>query len=231
MKPLTPRIWVAPAMPNIRPDKARVSMITKRGRMPAYRAATGFAPTARISNPSVLRKSSHHTAGTATTDRITPRWTPSPKMIGSALLPRGPVRPNEYSGASSGPRIRYPTTDAAIALSMIVVTTSWAPDHALSAPGIQPQKAPAAMPASRAAVIVIGAGAVASAAPTPAAAVPASRNWPRPPMLNRPALNPIPTPRPPRTRGADWRIVLLIAPMDPNDPWRSAEYAVSGRSQ
>ena len=35
-------------------------------------------------------------------------------------------------------------------LSMIVVTTSWAPVEALSTPGMKPQTAPAAMPASSA---------------------------------------------------------------------------------
>ena len=37
-------------------------------------------------------------------------------------------------------------------------------------------------------MIAIGAGAVARAAPTPAAAVAARRNWPYPPMLKSPAL-------------------------------------------
>jgi len=69
-------------------------------------------------------------------------------------------------------------TEAAIEFSMIVVTTSWAPENALSAPGIQPHAAPASIPASNDAVIAIGAGAVARAAPTPAAAVAASRNCP-----------------------------------------------------
>ena len=58
---------------------------------------------------------------------------------------------------------------------MIVVTTSWAPEKALRAPGMQPQKAPAAIPARSAARIPMGAGAVASAAPTPAAAVAAEQ--------------------------------------------------------
>ena len=70
----------------------------------------------------------------------------------------------------------HPMMAAAIELSMIVVTTSWAPDSALRAPGIQPQNAPAAIPARSAARIAMGAGAVARAAPTPAAAVAASRN-------------------------------------------------------
>ena len=56
----------------------------------------------------------------------------------------------------------------------------------------------------------MGAGAVARAAPTPAAAVAASRNWPSPPILNRPALKPIPTASPPRTSGVAWRIVFRI---------------------
>ena len=116
----------------------------------------------------------------------------------------------------------HPINAAAIELSMIVVTTSWAPDHAFKAPGIQPHAAPAAIPASRAAVMAIGAGAVARAAPTPAAAVAARRNWPSPPMLKSPALKPIPTASPPRTSGVASRIVVKIADSDPIEPWRSA---------
>ena len=116
----------------------------------------------------------------------------------------------------------HPISAAAIELSMIVVTTSWAPDHAFRAPGIQPQNAPAAIPARTAAVIATGAGAVARAAPTPAAAVAARRNWPSPPMLKRPALKPIPTARPPRTSGVAWRIVLRTAVSDPSEPSSSA---------
>ena len=145
-----------------------------------------------------------------------------PRMIGRALLPEVAGPAERETRSQERPEDEDPITAAAIELSMIVVTTSWAPDKAFRAPGIQPQAAPASIPARRAAVIAIGAGAVARAAPTPAAAVAARRNWPCPPMLNRPALKPTPTASPPRTSGVAWRIVLRMADSEPNAPWSRA---------
>ena len=68
-----------------------VRIVTKPGRMPAYRAASGLAPTVRISKPSVLRDRSHHTTGTAAKAMKTPRWIWVPKIVGSSALPIGPV--------------------------------------------------------------------------------------------------------------------------------------------
>ena len=101
-----------------------------------------------------------------------------------------------------------PMIDPAIVLSMIVVTTSWAPVNALSAPGMKPQAAPAMQPARMAVAMASGPGHDATAAPVPADARAPMRNWPSAPMLKRPALNAMPTDSPPRTSGAAWTIVL-----------------------
>ena len=56
---VTPRTTMVPARPARSPHNDIVRTISVRGRIPAYRAASGFAPTVRISNPSVVRNSSH----------------------------------------------------------------------------------------------------------------------------------------------------------------------------
>ena len=90
--------------------------------------------------------------------------------------------------------------------SMIVVTTSWAPVHAFSAPGMKPHAAPKRAPAPMATGIAIQGDAPATAAPTAAAPRAPRRNWPWAPILNSPALKPSPTAMPredERCRGDD----------------------------
>ncbi len=87
---------------------------------------------------------------------------------------------------------------------MIVVTTSCAPETALRKPGMKPARAPARAPASKASGMAIhGPVEPPIAEITATEAMEPIRNWPRPPMLNSPALKPTATPRPPRISGAE----------------------------
>ena len=86
---------------------------------------------------------------------------------------------------------------------MIVLTTSWAPETALRNPGTKPQMPPATNPARTESEMAIGAGAPASATPAITAPRAPTRNCPWAPMLNRPALKPNPTARPPNTSGVE----------------------------
>ena len=80
---------------------------------------------------------------------------------------------------------------------MIVTITSCAPVHALSAPAMPAQSAPAASPATRATIMWRPHGRSSENATQPAAAD-AISIWPRPPMLNMPMRNASATPRPGR---------------------------------
>jgi hypothetical protein len=106
---------------------------------------------------------------------------------------------------------------------MIVVTTSWAPVNAFSHPGMKPYTAPASSPARIAAGMAIHG--LASARITPAAVAPKApiRNWPRPPMLKRPALKPMPTASPARISGVASTMVVIQALKLPSDPSTRAQ--------
>src|SRR3979490_820608 len=69
-----------------------VSAVMKTGRMPAYRAAFGFAPTVRISKPSVVRSRIQRITKMATIAKTMPRCTLRPSRIGSALGPMSQER-------------------------------------------------------------------------------------------------------------------------------------------
>ena len=60
--------------------------------MPAVRAASALAPTARMEKPNVVRLSSHQTPYAATNASSTPKW--RPKTCGKAALlsTRGLIR-------------------------------------------------------------------------------------------------------------------------------------------
>ena len=105
---------------------------------------------------------------------------------------------------------------------MIVLTTSWAPETALRNPGTKPHRPPATKPARAAAGIATTAGASASQTPTMTAPSAPTRNWPWAPMLNRPALNPNPTARPPNTSGVLLTSVETTASELPKAPSISA---------
>ena len=102
--------------------------------------------------------------------------------------------------------------------SMIVVTTSWAPVHAFSAPGMKPHAAPKRAPAPMATGIAIQGDAPATAAPTAAAPTAPRRNWPWAPILNSPALKPSPTAMPARMSGVAATIVNTMPRTLPNAP-------------
>jgi hypothetical protein len=82
-------------------------MISQRGRMPAYRAASGLAPAVRISKPVVLRNRSHQAIGTARAANRRPRCPLRPMMIGSSAATNASVRAKVTSGPvpRSGPLI------------------------------------------------------------------------------------------------------------------------------
>ena len=101
---------------------------------------------------------------------------------------------------------------------MIVVTTSWAPVYAFRKPGMKPYASPAAMPDSTAIGMAAIGGRPAVATPVAAAASPPIRNWPWAPMLNRPALKPMPTARPASTSGVACTRVLMMALNEPTEP-------------
>ena len=87
----TPRSVVAPASPHSAPGHATSSArpaVWSSCR--AYRAASELAPAARISKPSVVRKSRNQISGIAASARRTPRWAfgPRPEADGSAERPR-----------------------------------------------------------------------------------------------------------------------------------------------
>ena len=107
---------------------------------------------------------------------------------------------------------------AAMKFSMIVVTTSCAPVHAFSAPGMKPHPAPVRAPAPIATGTAMSGGAPATEAPTAAAPTAPMRNWPCAPMLKSPALKPSPTAKPPRMSGAAATIVKVIPRALPNAP-------------
>ena len=104
---------------------------------------------------------------------------------------------------------------------MIVVTTSWAPRHALSAPGMNPQAAPPSAPANRAATIAIGKGNP-GIVPTRAAQNAPTSSWPLAPMLNSPARNANATDKPAKISGVAELSVLAIAFGLLSDPSSSA---------
>ncbi len=53
-----------------------------------------------------------------------------------------------------------------------------------------------------------------------------STAWPWAPMLNNPARNARPTPRPAQISGAAWAVVSVIGPMPPSAPLINAPYAL-----
>ncbi len=84
------------------------------------------------------------------------------------------------------------------------------------------------MPPTSAAGTATNGEASRSGTPTMTAPRTPIRNWPWAPMLNRPALKPKATDRPPSTSGVVTTSELTIAFQLPSEPWSSAAYAVSG---
>ena len=158
-----------------------------------------------------------------------PIWPFPPKMTGSEALPTSGVIGDTEPWTVSGPLTAAATTARATKLSMIVVTTSWAPETALRTPGMKPQNAPRAIPAASDRGMPRTAGLSRSAAPTATAPRAPIRNWPCAPMLNSPALNASPTDRPPSRSGAVATRVLRIARSEPTEPSIRAAYASIAR--
>src|SRR3954453_7836626 len=80
-------------------------------------------------------------------------------MMGRAALPTSGVIGDAEPWTLSGPLTAAASTARATKLSMMVVTTSCAPDVALRNPGMNPQARPKRMPAGRAAGVARRAGA------------------------------------------------------------------------
>ena len=114
------------------------SVVTFSTEIPAVRAAAGFRPVARNSNPIVERSSSHHTNSAAARAAMNPKCTrkESPSSLGYIAVSRtgmdfGFVFPSPMNEG----RVRtYPISKPAIELSMIVVMTSFAPVFAFRMP-------------------------------------------------------------------------------------------------
>ena len=71
-----------------------------------------------------------------------------PRMTGSDALPTGSVVGEAEPTTFNGPLTAAARMAMATKLSMIVVTTSWAPETAFRKPGMKPQAAPKIMPAT-----------------------------------------------------------------------------------
>ena len=166
-------------------------------------------------SPSVVRKSSHQTTRTASEgEQRCPRWPFRPRRIGRAALPDvAGDRLRRDSGVSSGPLTAQATTpqgdvvehdrghDLVGARGRLEDARDEAPDGAERA-SRRAGRAGCAM--------TVGRRCEARRRRRPRRAAP-SRNWPWPPMLNRPALKPRPTDRPPRMSGVASASVLTIA--------------------
>ena len=99
---LTPMISVVPASPARPPQIDIVSTRVREMLMPAQRAPTGLRPTARNSNPSVDRNSSHETNRAARSARMNPQFIRSPSIsggmvaAGSTIGDTGSLRPGRW---------------------------------------------------------------------------------------------------------------------------------------
>ncbi len=82
MEWVTPSTTPAPARPARPPERAMVNISRNLGRIPAYRAASGLAPTVRTSKPRVVRYSSHQIAATTRSATRIPRCPFRPSRIG-----------------------------------------------------------------------------------------------------------------------------------------------------
>ena len=65
-------------------------------------------------------------------------WPLRPKMTGRAAFPTSRVAGCGDAGTLRGPLTRAASTAMAMKFSMIVITTSWAPDTAFRMPGMKP---------------------------------------------------------------------------------------------
>ena len=202
--------------------------------MPAVRAACRFEPTARNLKPMVERLMSHQTntaASTATTNPQCRRNCP-PRSAGYCADSGtggeiGLVLPGFLSTDVVS---RYATRYTAMLLSMIVVMTSCAPVRALRKPAIPAHRPPATAAASIATSRCSTGGRSRWNATQPAPTAP-RMICPWAPMLNRPARNPMPRPRPARISGTDVVMVSVSGLIDAANvsllgsytaPWNSA---------
>ena len=152
-------------------------------------------------------------------------------MTGSDALPTGRVVGDAEPMTFSGPLTAAARIAMATKLSMIVVTTSWAPETAFRKPGMKPHAAPKIMPAtSDDGDRRRSAGSSASWTPTMTEPRAPIRNWPWTPMLNRPALKPRPTARPPRSSGIVLLSVLTMARSEPIEPEHERAVGVEGEA-
>ena len=87
-----------------------------------------------------------------------PMWPFRPRTIGSAAFPTSGVIGEAEPSTLSGPLTAAARIAMAMKLSMIVVTTSWAPEVALRKPGMKPHTAPNSIPAASASGIATSAG-------------------------------------------------------------------------
>jgi hypothetical protein len=106
------------------------------------------------------------------------------------------------SATNSPPLPAHRMSPPAMKFIMMVLMTSWAPVHALSAPGTAPHSAPAAAPAASATGRATSAGvSIGSAPPASAVANAPTASWPSAPMLKSPARKASATDSPVRSSG------------------------------
>ncbi len=146
---------MAPASPASAPDSSATFTVTQPTGMPAKAAARAFAPTARISKPSVLYFISAHSATASASAHSSPLCTrvrsislSSCSVSCSTTLCGQPIAVGSFIGPSS----IIDTNSSTMKLSSNVVTTSSTPSRLFISAGPSSSSAPA----SAAAAIISG---------------------------------------------------------------------------
>ena len=146
---VAPSRSVAPAMPASIPDTVIVQMISVRRHARVargVRAGAGDPDLEAAGRPEQQEAVEHRHERREDDPEVAVR----PRMTGSAALPTWSVVGDAEPGTFSGPLTAAARIAMATKLSMIVVTTSWAPRDAFRKPGMKPHTAPpASRPAAR----------------------------------------------------------------------------------
>src|SRR5215472_4312567 len=176
--------------------------------MPAVRAASIPSPTARASNPWLVRLSQNQTPKVATSASTKPAFSLDrlPRILGSSAVWRISSVPERDRSpeavARSGPTTsQFSTRLTATQFSMMVEITSWTPRRSLSTAGKSAYSAPATAAPTTASTGWTPGGAR-SLAPITAATMAPTVICPWAPMLNRPTQKATETARPVRVSSA-----------------------------